>query len=130
MENIHHCLFIVYAADQEKSKSFYADLLKMKPSLHVPGMTEFTLSPTCKIGIMPEAGISKILLPHTKNPVDGNGIPRCEIYLTIDDVDTWFTHALQCGAIEISKPVVRDWGHRVAYVQDQDGHIIALAQIL
>ena len=128
----HFLLFetILYVKNQQESAVFYTKLFRQEPDLNVPGMTEFTLSTTCKIGIMPEAGISKILLPHTKNPSEGNGIPRCEIYLTIDDADGWFVHALQCGAVEISKPINRDWGHRVGYVQDADGHIIALAQIL
>src|SRR3989344_5731939 len=61
--------FILYVADQEKSKLFYEKLLAISPSLHVPGMTEFDLSPNCKLGLMPENGIAKILnnkTPHLK----------------------------------------------------------------
>jgi len=33
--------FILYVADQEKSKLFYQNLFQLEPSLDVPGMTEF-----------------------------------------------------------------------------------------
>jgi len=120
--------FILYVADQEKSKLFYEKLLALSPSLYVPGMTEFNLSPHCKLGLMPENGIAKILNNKTPHPSSGNGIPRCELYLKVPDAVTYFNRGLTLGAKEISPFTQRDWGDKVGYLADFDGHIIAFAE--
>lgn len=125
---ISHSLFILYVADQKKSADFYRALLKLAPSLDVPGMTEFTLSDSCKLGLMPNDGIAKILGNHTPHPQSGNVIPRCEIYLTVTDLDTIFQHAVALQVKVIAPPAIMDWGHRVCYLADPDGHIVAFAQ--
>ena len=76
---------------------------------------------------MPESGIAKILLPVTKHPNTGNGIPRNELYIIVEDVNTVFNNALANGAILVKKKKKRDWGDTVGYIQDFDGHIIAIA---
>ena len=119
--------FILYVADQEKSKDFYAELLQLTPSLHVPGMTEFDL-PGCKLGLMPEAGIAKILWPKTRHPELGTGIPRCELYLKVEDANAYHQRGITLGAEEISPVEPRDWGDKVGYLSDADGHIIAFAE--
>ena len=52
---------ILYVKDQEWSTDFYSHVLAMQPTLHVPGMTEFTLNEVCILGLMPESGIKKLL---------------------------------------------------------------------
>ena len=79
--------FILYVANQEDSKCFYEQLLNINPSLHVPGMTEFQLSESTKLGLMPENGIAKILENATPHPNTGNGIPRCELYLKVKNAN-------------------------------------------
>ena len=120
--------FILYVADQEKSKQFYEQLLLQKPSLHLPGMTEFNLAENCKLGLMPETGIATILGEKTPHPKTGNGIPRCELYLKVDNASLYLERALVIGAKEISPFVQRDWGDKVGYIADLDGHIIAFAE--
>ena len=122
--------FILYVADQEKSKIFYSLVLNKIPVLHVPGMTEFLLDEKTKLGLMPEAGINKILSGKTPNPADGNGIPRCELYLKSDNMMVLYENAIKAGAKLVSEPSPRDWGDKVAYVADPDGHIIAFAEKL
>jgi len=121
--------FIIYVSDQLRSKEFYSKVLNLEPSLDVPGMTEFTLEDNCKLGIMPEKGIAKILGDKTRHPSEGNGIPRCEIYLYVNKVDEYYNRAIGVGAKEVSPPMQRDWGDTVAYVTDPDGHIVAFAGI-
>jgi catechol 2,3-dioxygenase-like lactoylglutathione lyase family enzyme len=53
--------FILYVQDQERSTAFYAEVLGMPPELNVPGMTEFRLSTETILGLMPSAGIERIL---------------------------------------------------------------------
>ena len=69
--------FILYVADQTRSKHFYEAVLQKTPELDVPGMTEFNLNESCKLGLMPENGIARILGEALPHPASGNGIPRC-----------------------------------------------------
>jgi uncharacterized glyoxalase superfamily protein PhnB len=120
--------FILYVANQEESKQFYEKLLKVSPSLHVPGMTEFQLSENCKLGLMPEDGIAKILRDKTPHPKTGNGIPRCELYLKVKKAESYLRRGMELGAKEICPFQQRDWGDKVGYISDLDGHIIAFAE--
>jgi lactoylglutathione lyase len=120
--------FIIYVSNQNKSRDFYANVLNLKPALDVPGMTEFKFSDNCKLGIMPENSIAKILGSKTRHPSLGSGIPRCEIYLYVDNIEEYYSRALLEGANEISPQAKRDWGDTAAYVSDPDGHIIAFAK--
>jgi len=123
----NHYEIILYVANQQKSRDFYSVILQMKPDLDVPGMTEFILADNLKLGLMPENGIAKILSDKTPHPKTGNGIPRCELYILTDKIEELQKTAIENGAIEVSKIEDRDWGDRVGYVADFDGHIIAFA---
>ena len=123
-------LTILYVADQEKSVAFYQEVFQLKPTLNVPGMTEFTLFENCKIGLMPEDGIAKIITPAAQHPKLGSQIPRCEIYLRVMAPQEYILRALDIGAKEVSEFSKRDWGDTVGYVSDLDGHILAFANNL
>ena len=120
--------FILYVANQNKSKEFYQELLKITPDLDVPGMTEFELTDGVKLGLMPENGIAKILTDKVPHPKDGNGIPRCELYLKVENAEVYIRRGIQLGGKEISRLTKRDWGDKVGYISDLDGHIIAFAE--
>lgn len=118
---------ILYVSNQVKSTSFYTNLLQKQPILNVPGMTEYQLNKFTKLGLMPEDGIAKIIqnMPH---PNLANGIPKCELYLFVDDVEKTFKKAIKLGAKNINLPKQRDWGDFVGYVSDSDGNILAFAK--
>ena len=122
-------IFIIYVADQQKSKDFYENVLQQKPVLDVPGMTEFQINEHTKLGIMPEKGIANILGKETPHPSTGNGIPRSEIYLYTDHPSQYYLRAIETGAKVISPLQIRNWGDEVAYCADLDGHILAFAKI-
>ncbi|MBX2972694.1 MAG: VOC family protein [Flavobacteriales bacterium] len=121
--------FILYVADQARSTAFYTALLDRVPVLNVPGMTEFELSPGLKLGLMPEAGIARIISGPMPHPSTGAGVPRCELYLVVEDLDAAMQQALNAGAAVVDPAADRDWGHRVVYYADPDGHVIALAEV-
>lgn len=123
-----HAQFILYVKDQAASCEFYRALLGIAPSLNVPGMTEFELSEGCKLGLMPEDGIARILTPRLPHPADASGVPRCELYLLVKDAQQYCRRAEQHGATLVSTLSARDWGHRVAYFADADGHVVAIAE--
>ena len=130
MKHILSSEFILYVDNQEASSRFYELLLRTKPSLEVTGMTEFTLSENLKIGLMPNNGIAKILADSTPHPKTGNGIPRCELYFHVENIHFEFENAIKNGAKIISEIEDRNWGDRVCYLADPDGHIIAFAEKL
>ena len=121
-------MFIIYVKDQQKSKEFYEKLLQISPSLDVPGMTEFKLSDNVKFGIMLENGIVKIFSKDTPHPKNGNGIPRCELYLRVIKPSDFIERGKSLGGKIISKLQDRDWGDKVGYIPDLDGHVIAFAE--
>jgi len=123
-------LFIIYVEDQLRSKIFYEKVLGLIPSLDVPGMTEFQINKFTKLGLMPEQGIAKILGNKIQNPASANGIPRCEIYLFVDDPQQSFINAINNGAQSICEAKAYNWGDIVAYCADMDGNIIAFAKTI
>ena len=121
--------FILYVADQKASAAFYTQVLGSKPQLDVPGMTEFALNDGAVLGLMPQAGIKRLLGDKLPDPAKAGGIPRAELYLIVEDPAGHHKRALANGAKELSPLLPRDWGHKAAYSLDPDGHVLAFAQV-
>ena len=119
---------ILYVNDQQASTDFYTKIFRQKPDLNVPGMTEFILAENCKLGLMPNTGIAKILADKMPHPNQGNGIPRCELYFYVENIELEFDNAIKSGAKLVSPVEDRDWGNKVCHFADLDGHIIAFAE--
>lgn len=119
---------ILYVSDQQKSTAFYSELLGITPRLNVPGMTEFALQPNTILGLMPNSSIAKIITPPLPHPSEGNGIPRCELYLYVNDLNEQYERIQKLVAKIISPLENRDWGDKAFYLADEDGHMIALAE--
>lgn len=130
MMHISATEFILYVANQVTSTAFYSILLAREPVLNVPGMTEFDLGHGTKLGLMPEQGIARIISGPLPHPSKGQGVPRCEMYFVLDDLDDALQRAMRAGAVVVDPATDRDWGHRVAYFADPDGHVVALAGVL
>lgn len=118
---------ILYVADQARSTAFYSAVLHLRPTLNVPGMTEFELPGQTILGLMPEAGIRKLLGQHLPDPALARGTPRVELYLLVDSPEVYHRRAIAAGAVEVSGLILRDWGHRASYCLDPDAHVIAFA---
>ncbi len=120
--------FILYVSDQQTAARFYSQVLALAPSLDVPGMTEFTLGPGVVLGLMPAAGIRRLLGEKLRDPEDAKGVPRAELYLVVDDPEAYHRRALEAGATEFSPFQTRDWGDDAAYCADPDGYVLAFAR--
>ncbi len=120
--------FILYVRDQEVSAEFYRKVLASEPKLHVPGMTEFELEGGGSLGLMPEAGIKRLLGEALPDPASASGIPRAELYLVVADAEAHHKRALDGGARELSPLQARPWGDRASYLLDPDSHVIAFAE--
>jgi uncharacterized protein len=119
--------FILYVADPVRSRDFYRAVLGFAPRLDVPGMTEFELSETSVLGLMPEGGIRRLLGACLPDPARANGTPRAELYLVVDSPAEAHARALAAGGRELAPLERRDWGDFVSYCLDPDGHVLALA---
>lgn len=126
MINKLHVIF--YVEDQDRSTSFYKNVLTIEPRLNVPGMTEFELFNGTVLGLMPGSGIKKLLGQKIKDPNKINGIPPAELYLLVDEPQKYFERALQHGAKGLSRLQLRDWGDEAAYCSDPDGYVLAFAK--
>lgn len=122
--------FILYVHDQARSAAFYAAVLAQPPELDVPGMTQFRLGDGAILGLMPAAGIKRLLGDPLPNPAQAAGIPRAELYLLVPDPRAYHERALAQGAVALSSLQERDWGDRAAYSLDPDGHVLAFAQAI
>lgn len=120
--------FILYVEDQQKSTEMYAELFEKKPILNVPGMTEFELSENVVLGLMPNKSIAKIIAPILPNPSNGTGIPRCELYLYVNQIESIYERCQSLSFVQISPLIDRDWGDKAFYIADKDGHVIAFAE--
>lgn len=102
-------------------------VLAAEPTLDVPGRTEFALTTGAVLGLMPEAGIRRLLGAALPDPAQARGVPRAELYLVVEDPGACHARALAAGARELSPLQRRDRGHTVAYSLDPDGHVVAFA---
>lgn len=118
---------ILYVKDQKSSRDFYAQVLQQEPVLDVPGMTEFRISDSTTLGLMPEKGIFKLLNGRIIDPAQAAGIARAELYLTVDEPAAWHNRALKAGARELQPLLPMGWGDMAAYSADPDGHVVVFA---
>lgn len=121
---------ILYVENQQRSRNFYQSVLQIIPELDVPGMTEFRLSKETVLGLMPAAGIKKLLGEILPDPQRSQGIPRAELYLTVDDPETFHKRSLMAGGKELSPLSAMNWGDEAAYSLDLDGHVLVFARKL
>jgi hypothetical protein len=102
-------------------------VLGEEPELDVPGMTEFRLSAETILGLMPSAGIQRLLGETVGDAVPAPGAARGELYFVVDDPEPYHRRAIAAGARELSGLSLRDWGDKVAYSMDLDGYVLAFA---
>ncbi len=117
---------ILYVSDQRLATEFYSTVFDCEPDLNVPGMTEFRVSESFSIGLMPATGIQALLGDALPDPTPQ--VPRAELYLIVDDPETYHQRALTARAKELSPLQSRDWGDDVAYCLDLDNHVLAFAK--
>lgn len=121
---------ILYVADQRRSTEFYTAVLDVRPRLEAPGMSEFDLPGGSVLGLMPAAGIRRLLGDQLPDPGQAAGVPRAELYLVHPEAEAYHARALRAGARELSPVQARDWGHTAGYSLDPDGHVLAFARVL
>lgn len=120
--------FIIYVDDIEKTKMFYEILFDIKPVTDEPGMCEFELPNGAVLGIMPNSSLEKLFGAEYSVNEKKKKSPKFEFYFQVDDAEALQQKALQLGALELRKFAKMDWGDKVAYCVNHDGHILAFAE--
>lgn len=118
---------ILFVRDQKAATDFYRQVLAREPILDVPGMTEFEIARGAVLGLMPEAGVKRLLGAKVGDLESARAGVRSEIYLTVGEPSEFHQRALQAGAQEMSPLQLRNWGDHAAYCRDLDGHLIVFA---
>ena len=121
-------MIILFVSDQTRSKKFYKSILSIDVKLDVPGMTEFPLSNEISLGLMLGENIVNILKNTIPDPKEAKGIPRCELYLFVDNPSECLQLLENNGGKIVSQVELRSWGDNVGYGLDPDGHLIAFAK--
>jgi uncharacterized glyoxalase superfamily protein PhnB len=93
-------------------------------------MTEFHLLSTTVFGLMPASGIKNLLGDKIEKPQKKNNQPRAELYLLVDNIESYANRAIKLGAKKLDDLKEKDWGHRAIYFEDLDGYIIVFAEII
>jgi uncharacterized glyoxalase superfamily protein PhnB len=116
--------FILFVRDQTAAAAFWSAALAHGPRLDVPGMTEFDLGDGAVLGLMPEAGIQRLV---GVDAAAGHGHTRAELYLHVPDPKVAWDRAVGAGAEPLSSPQPRSWGDVAGYCRCPDGHLLAFA---
>lgn len=118
-----------YVANQDRARDFYRSALGSEPVLDVPGMTTFALTKEgASLGLMPEAGIRRLLGETLPDPAQATGVPRSELYLHVEDPEAALVRAEAAGGRLLSTLAARPWGDDAGYVLDLDGHVLVFAR--
>ncbi|NOX65149.1 MAG: glyoxalase [Chlorobi bacterium] len=120
--------FIIYVDDIEKTKMFYELLFDVKPTIDEPGMCELELPNGAVLGIMPNTSLEKLFGAEYRVNEKKKASPKFEFYFQVDNAEALYQKALQLGALSLRKFTKMDWGDRVAYCVNHDGHILAFAE--
>ena len=91
-------------------------------------MCEFKLPDGSTLGIMPSSSLAKLFGEEFVEQKDRKALPNVELYFQIDKAVEFHKRAVQLGATEIRKFAKMDWGDKVAYSLNHDGHILAFAE--
>lgn len=104
-----------HAADLEKAKAWYSDLLGMDPYFQVPGYIEFRLGP-----LQSELGIMEYPEPVSEGVV---------MYWAVDDLEQTVARLEELGAT-VKEPIwaIGDQGFRVAAVVDPFGNLVGVME--
>ncbi|MCF6270357.1 MAG: hypothetical protein L3J41_11640 [Melioribacteraceae bacterium] len=120
--------FIFYVDDFDKTKMFYELLFNIKPVVDEPGMCEYELPDGTTLGIMPSSSLAKLFGDKFVEQKYRKALPNVELYFLMENASEFHKRAVQLGATEIREFAEMDWGDKVAYSLNHDGHILAFAE--
>lgn len=116
---------VLYAQDVELVAGFYARL-GFEEHFRLAGDT----GDAGFIALRREAaelGVTAEASPRLLAGVEPGPGPRHEFFVYVDDVDDVPNELQSAGAVTLRDPADMPWGERLAFVQDPEGNVVALA---
>lgn len=116
---------IIYVTEVTSTVSFYEKAFGLKLRF-IHESNQYAEMETGQT-ILAFANEDFVMSSHPFRPNRNNELSAgAEIAFTVEDVEEQFKRAIDCGAIEISKPVQKPWGQIVSYVRDCNGFTVEI----
>jgi len=129
----HYAYTVVYVKDVSKSVDFYSKAF---------GLTIRRLDHSRRWGEL-ESGSTTIAftpieqheMEITEKGEEHNKLydlqrNKLELCFTYHDLDSAFKRAVERGAVMVAEPEEKEWGQKVGYVRDIDGHVVRLGSVV
>ena len=114
---------ILFVADLERSLAFYRDVLGVPFKLEGDGYLEFATQ-GARLGLYDRNRLGELTGQGPELPQRPGG----EVVFLVEDVDAEAARLRAVGAVILSGPVDRPWGHRTLHLEDPDGFVVELAE--
>ncbi|MEZ4389654.1 MAG: VOC family protein [Polyangiales bacterium] len=121
-------LVILAVRELARARRFYEGAFGWAVAVDVPVYVEYALPDGMRLGLYQRDAFAKNTgAPAT--PRLAAHTASAELYLSVDDLDAALARLAALGATCLSPPAPRPWGDTVAYYEDPDGHVVAVARV-
>ncbi len=117
---------LLYVDDVEKTMAFYSKAFGLEAGfLHESKDYGEMKTGDTKLGFVNHATAGSHGFEYEKLSLKSKA-PGFEIGFVADNVENAFEHAVNAGAVSVSKPTQKPWGQIVSYIRAPDGSLIEL----
>jgi len=120
-------LIILAVRDLERALAFYRTAFGWPAETETPAYVEFRLPAGMRLGLYQREAFARNVGEALASIPPGM-LASTELYLYPDDLEAGIDRLIAAGARPLSSIALRDWGDEVAYFEDPDGTVIALAR--
>lgn len=120
-------LVILAVRDLARARRFYDGLFAWPAAVDAPVYVEYALPDGMRLGLYRDEAFARNTLAPTTPRLDGH-TTATELYLMVDDLDAAVARFEAHGATCRSPAAARPWGDTVAYFEDPDGNVVAVAR--
>ncbi len=118
---------LLYVDDVAKTMNFYEQVFGIKKGfLHEGQDYGEMITGETKLGFVRHSLVEMHGFKYNKVTLNSNP-PPSEIAFITQDVEKAFSHAVDNGAVALSKPDRKPWGQTVALVRDLNGFIVEIS---
>ena len=116
---------ILYVEDVPSTVAFYEKVFGLKRRF-VHESNKYAEMETGETRLaFADEGVVKDIHPFRCNRKDEEAA-GVEVALVVEDVGKAYDHAIETGAVSLSKPTQKPWGQTVSYVRDLNGFLVEI----